>query len=757
MYKTSAPAIASPKPLTSAEIATYYRERVPALCQQGGEWRGPCPIHGGSRDSFVVRPDTGQWYCHSECSAGGSIFNLEERLSGETGKALARAVYSIAGRPTVLRQIVATYGYTDESGKLLFECVRYDPKGFNQRQPDENGGWLWNLKGVRLVPYRLPQVIAADTVYVAEGEKDVATLEQFGVVATCNPMGASKGKSKWRAEYNQHFRGKHIVIMPDQDEAGMEHGNNVARHLATVAASVRIINVPTGKDVSDWKESGATAEDLSRLTKAAPAYQPLSPPAEQTPVEVIPAKGVVTEDFERLLHSDVGNAEVFVKHFGSNLRYLPAQGEWLLWNADEGRWVYDDLLIVNQLAMQFTRAMRLAAAQLTNSDKGKSLFLHALSSDSRSGLDAMIYVARAFVAIRPSQLDADKYLLNCVNGTIDLRTGILRPHRQEDFITKQVPVIFDPDARSEEWEQFLQTSMQNDEEAINFLQRAVGYTLTGDNREEVLFFLHGKTGKNGKSTFRDAIKTILGDYSKVASFGSFQEMTFSSGGKSASPDIARLAGARFVSASEANAGIRLDAALIKTMTGRDPLTARFLRQENFEFYPEFKLWLLANDPPILDDQDDAAWRRVIRIPFTHKVENPDLTLKDRLANPLIAGPAVLAWAVRGCLEWQRGGLRAPVVIQEAIAAYRTEMDPLEDFYDTSCEFGDRDNFWVKSETLYSAYRIWAQSRGMREKDISTQKMLTTRLVNRRGCEPDLKYNVGRIVRGIKLRSELGYQ
>jgi putative DNA primase/helicase len=249
----------------------------------------------------------------------------------------------------------------------------------------------------------------------------------------------------------------------------------------------------------------------------------------------------------------------------------------------------------------------------------------------------------------------------------------------------------------------------------------------------------------------------MGDYSKVASFGSFQEMTFSSGGKSASPDIARLAGARFVSASEANAGIRLDAALIKTMTGRDPLTARFLRQENFEFYPEFKLWLLANDPPILDDQDDAAWRRVIRIPFTHKVEKPDQTLKDRLANPLIAGPAVLAWAVRGCLEWQQGGLRAPVVIQEAIETYRTEMDPLEDFYDTSCEFGDRDNFWVKSETLYSAYRIWAHSRGMREKDISTQKMLTTRLVNRRGCEPDLKYNVGRIVRGIKLRSELGYQ
>lgn len=750
----------SPSPLTSAEIAAYYRDRVPALHQEGSEWRGPCPIHGGSRDSFVVKPDTGLWYCHSECSAGGSIFLLEEKLTGETGKAVACAVYAACGRQTTKRQIVATYPYTDESGKILFECVRYDPKDFRQRQPDGNGGWIWNLKGVRLVPYRLPHVIAADTVYVAEGEKDVASLEGLRVTATCNPMGASRGKSKWRADYNQYFHGKHVVIVPDQDEVGIEHGNNVARHLATVATSVRIVNVPTGKDVTDWQASGATREDLLRLTECAPLYQPPAPPAEQASVEVIPAKAVVTEDFERLLHTDVGNAELFVKYYGNSLRYVPAHGRWLLWNADEGRWVWDNLLLVDQLAMQFTRYMRQAAAQLTDPNKAKSLFLHAINSDSRSRLDALLHVARPFVAISPDQLDADKYALNCVNGTIDLRTGILRPHCQEDFLTKQVPVSFDPAAQSDEWEQFLRTVMQDNEEVISFLQRAVGYSLTGDNREEVLFFLHGKTGKNGKSTFRDAIKTILGDYSRVASFGTFQEAAFSSGGKSASPDIARLAGARFVSASEANAGIRLDVALIKTITGRDPLTARFLRQENFEFYPQFKLWLLANDPPVIDDQDDAAWRRVIRIPFNYTVPNPDMTLKDRLANPLIAGPAVLAWAVRGCLEWQRGGLRAPAVIQDAIAAYRTGQDPLTDFYESCCVFGDTGKVWAKSASLYAAYTNWAHSRGMRERDILTQKALSSRLVNRRGCKLHLTNRDGRIVQGVGLLatevSELGF-
>jgi len=730
--------IAAPKPLTSSEISTYYRVRVPGLKQAGEEWRGQCPVHDGRRDSFSVKPDTGQWYCHSDCKKGGSVFSLEEELSGETGKAAAHAVYSVVGRT---KEIVATYGYTDEAGKLLFECVRMDPKDFRQRKPDGNGGWVWNVKGVKLVPYRLPQVIAADTVYVAEGEKDVATLEGFGLVATCNPMGAGK----WRSEYNRYFSGKNVVILPDQDDVGITHGNNVARHLATVAASVRIVTVPEGKDVSAW---GGNAEALRLLVKATPVYQPAAPPAPSSSVEVMPVNGVVSETFENLLHTDVGNAELFVKYFGSNPRYVPARGQWLLWNAEEGRWVYDDLLIVNQLAMQFTRSMRQAAGQLTDPDKAKRLFLHAIDTDSRSRMDALIHVARSFVAIRPDQLDADKYLLNCVNGTIDLRTGTLRPHRQDDLITKQVPVAFDADARSEEWEQFLMTAMQGDAEVTSFLQRAVGYTLTGDDREEVLFFLHGKTGKNGKSTFRDAIKTIMGDYSRVASFGSFQEVSFSSEGKAASPDIARLAGARFVSASESNAGVRLDTALIKTLTGRDPITARFLRQENFEFLPEFKLWLLANDPPIIDDEDDAAWRRVIRIPFNHTVEVPDTTLKDRLANPLIAGPGILTWAVRGCLEWQRAGLRIPDAIQHAIAAYRTDMDPLDDFYESRCVFGEK--VWVKSAHLYAAYTEWAHSRGMRDKDIATQKGLTTRLVKRRGCEPAETNKDGRILRGVGL-------
>ena len=308
----------SVRTLTSGEVSTYYHFRVPDLRQDGSEWRGPCPIHKGSRDSFAVVRDTGEWFCHSGCQAGGTIFRLETELTRETGKAAARSVYKIVGRKG--RQITEAYDYTDELGEVLFQCVRFDPKDFRQRQPDGKGGWVWNLKGVRLVPYRLPKVLAADTVYVAEGEKDVATLERFGLVATCNPMGAGK----WRSEYNGYFQRKHVIILPDQDEVGKGHANNVAQQLAHVASSVKIVNVPaSAKDVSEWAEGGGTAEDLMRLVDAAQAYQPSSPPAKPASVEVIPANGVSVEDFARLEHSDVGNAQLFVKRWSGNIQYVP--------------------------------------------------------------------------------------------------------------------------------------------------------------------------------------------------------------------------------------------------------------------------------------------------------------------------------------------------------------------------------------------------------------------------------------------------
>jgi hypothetical protein len=189
-----------PEPFMPGEIARYYKVQAPGIRQRGKEWRGPCPLHQGKRDSFAINPRTGEWFCHSECGRGGSLIDFEIELGGRAFAEAAREVRAICGRVESQKTgaIACAYDYVDENGELLFQCVRLHPKNFRQRRRDGHGGWIWNLEGVRRVLFRLPTLKGAALVLVAEGEKDVLNLVKLGFVATCNPMGAGK----WRSEYS---------------------------------------------------------------------------------------------------------------------------------------------------------------------------------------------------------------------------------------------------------------------------------------------------------------------------------------------------------------------------------------------------------------------------------------------------------------------------------------------------------------------------------------------------------------------------
>jgi hypothetical protein len=262
---------------TPGEVSNYYAVRVPHLKRRGAEWRGACPIHKGDRDSFAVDSDTGQWTCHSACCRGGDILDLEEALTGADFKAAKADVFNIIGRQPTPNgnhsrgRIVGEYDYRDENRNLLYQVVRMDPKDFRQRRPDSNG-WVWSLKGVRLVLYRLPELLKrpTETVFQCEGEKDVHSLESLGLLATCNPMGAGK----WRAEYSEALRGRRVVILPDNDEPGRKHAAAVAADLLRVGCQVRIIELPglsAKGDVSDWIASGGTVGHLRDLYRGHPA------------------------------------------------------------------------------------------------------------------------------------------------------------------------------------------------------------------------------------------------------------------------------------------------------------------------------------------------------------------------------------------------------------------------------------------------------------------------------------------------------
>jgi 5S rRNA maturation endonuclease (ribonuclease M5) len=246
------------------EIRRYYETRLPKLHRCGKELRAACPIHKGVRESLAINLETGAWFCHSECARGGSIFDFEAELSGTNGKSARGTVLDIVGRSAEPeRRIVATYDYTDENGVVLYQTVRYEPKDFKQRRPDGNGGWHWNLKDVRKVLYRLPAVLAAPIVFVCEGEKDADSVTELGLVATTNPLGAGK----WRPEYAEFLRSKEVYVIPDADETGRNHADDVMRSLDGVATSVKRIELPGAKDAAQWIERAGTQEALVALVE----------------------------------------------------------------------------------------------------------------------------------------------------------------------------------------------------------------------------------------------------------------------------------------------------------------------------------------------------------------------------------------------------------------------------------------------------------------------------------------------------------
>jgi putative DNA primase/helicase len=422
------------------------------------------------------------------------------------------------------------------------------------------------------------------------------------------------------------------------------------------------------------------------------------------------AHGSPPADDEDIRLTDVGNARRLVAAYGAELRYCAAWKKWLVW--DGRRWTRDDRQVVREHAKAITSAMLHEASALPTGDLQKAIAEHALRSQKVDRLRGMIELAQSdpAVALVPAQFDVDPWLLTVNNGTLDLRTGHLREHRREDLITKLAPVTYDPAATSDVWTSFLADAMQDNAELIAFLQRCVGYSLTGTTGEEVLFFLHGPQA-SGKSTFAEAIKATFGDYQRTTDFETFLQKR---GDRGIPNDIAALAGARLVVSIEMADGKRLAEGLIKQLTGGDTVSARFLHAEFFDFVPQFKLWLAANDAPRVRHSDGAIWRRILRIPFEHTVpeEDRDPAVKATLRDPARGGPAILAWAVAGCLAWHQERLRIPDEVRAATASYRAEQDPLRDFWADCCVF--EADAWTASKALYDAYRAWADQNGIRD-------------------------------------------
>lgn len=442
--------------------------------------------------------------------------------------------------------------------------------------------------------------------------------------------------------------------------------------------------------------------------------------------------------------NDSERARRFAEVNLGTLRYVHTWKCWLSW--DGSRWSKDRNGTVVRYAQELVKELRLEAAEINDFETSRKATMMALRAGDASRINSLIDLARSQTGIATTEdvFDRDPLLLGVANGVVDLRTGTLNPAKPEDFITKQSAIVFDPSAQCPRWQAFLHRVLKGDEKMITFMQRAVGYSLTGLISEQCLFFLYG-TGRNGKSTFTETLQQLMGEYGQRAPAALF---TVDRRGSNPETAIARLLGTRFVVGSEIEQGSRLAESLVKDLTGGDTLVGRHLYSAAFEFKPTHKLWIFGNHKPDIIGSDTGIWRRIKMIPFD--VEIPVKEVDPKLPTILLGElPGILNWAIKGCLEWQKAGLRTPECVNQAVDEYRDEEDTLADFMDKHCETAE--GVRVERGELFDAYKSWAFLAGIKRPMTTKQfaKQIRARQFN------EAKSGNDRYWVGIGLRDSAG--
>jgi putative DNA primase/helicase len=442
----------------------------------------------------------------------------------------------------------------------------------------------------------------------------------------------------------------------------------------------------------------AKAIESTRETYSGRPPEPQRPEAgaanvEPTALDLDPYRG-----------TDEANAALFLSLHGADVRYCPPWDKWLLWTGSH--WRIDDLMDVARLAGDMPRELYRKAGEAIDTARRRTIAGLARALESRRRQSDLLAAARCRVVVSHTDLDKGRFLLNARNGTIDLLDGTLREHRRVDLLTHDTEIFYRPDTAAPLWERFLSEVFDGDADLIRFVQRAVGYSLTGDVREQVLLICHG-SGSNGKSVFLNIVRKLLGKLALQAA----PDLLMADRHRRHPTEQADLFGKRLVVCQETAEGRRFNEALVKQLTGGDAITARRMFEDNWTFEPTHKLWLATNHRPEIRGTDHAIWRRIRMIPFNvqfsddgdHK-KDPDMEAK--LTAEL---PGIMAWGVRGCLDWQREGLRAPEAVKAATANYQQEQDVLAAWLADCCIVKRTAD--AKAAELYASYADWCDQSG----------------------------------------------
>ena len=439
--------------------------------------------------------------------------------------------------------------------------------------------------------------------------------------------------------------------------------------------------------------------------------------------------------------TEAGAAERFARLHGDDVRYDFRRGRWLLWNGQ--RWAPDPDGAVTRLALAFARAWQREAVQIDGREKREATIKAALKLERRDALGSMLRLAADLrpIADPGDQWDTDPWLLGTPNGVVDLRTGELRPGQRTDRITMSTSVAYQPEARSERWEETLMAILV-DVNTIDFVQTAIGYSATGDTRRDCWFLTQG-SGRNGKGTVYHPVRRALGDYA-----AELPAAVFDARQRAAPYDLAVLPGKRFVISSEAGDTIKIHHDRIKQITGGDPMRAANKYEKSFEFQPVCKLWLAANRKPRVTDDSPAFWARVMLVPFgVSFLGREDRDLRPALEHDPDHQAAILAWIVHGAVRYHQQGLEPTSVVTTATAEYEQECDPLSDFItemmmlDATAEIG--------AKTARDLYVQWAEQHGLNDRERMSATAFGRRMSDR---FPHTKKRNGKVYQGLREHS-----
>ncbi len=436
-------------------------------------------------------------------------------------------------------------------------------------------------------------------------------------------------------------------------------------------------------------------------------------------------------------------AKRFTHQNRDKIRYCKKWDKWLTWSGKH--WEIDETEEIMRLVKESVNTIYTDAVKLSDSGIEKQLKGFALSCERENKMQEIIKLARSEnpIAAKPDTFDQNNWLINLNNGILDLKKMELLQSDPSYNLTKIAPVEYIPGSDAPQFTQFLERIFQNDMELIEYVQCAVGYSLTGSNREQCFFILYGR-GANGKSTFLNIISEMLGDYSKQTATQTLMKKS----NDTIPNDIAALNGARFVTAQETNRDRSFDEALIKNITGGDPVTARFLHREYFEYVPQYKIWLSTNNKPEIVGTDEGIWRRVRLIPFETTIpkDEQDQELLNKLRGEL---PGILTWAAKGCRKWRENGLKEPKAVRLATQEYRNEMDIVGTYIDERCV--KQNETKVLYSDLYQDFENWCCDESLNP---LSMKQFSTRLsekgyARKRNGGKHYRYGIKLVDNGVK--------